>query len=271
MAWSMMAATGAHAAVFAFWPAWHLPDPSALVPVSEFGPMEWISLYEAPPQGTEGSPATSPLTEGAGAIPIEPDLGARATISEEDLAALSDALRDRILRAGFEMPTIAEPLFESLSGDPLDSEGQVALSSGDSTTVRGRSASADGPAAEFPSLEGLSPLDLERLSAIRPEVTLEASSVWVLVRNAAQVNAFMQRRATRGELDPDASGSVSVALWVSATGSVEWTEIVQSSGRTDLDDAALTLFNEVVIFRPARLEGVPMPISAIFTLNFPWR
>jgi TonB family protein len=63
---------------------------------------------------------------------------------------------------------------------------------------------------------------------------------------------------------------VSVAIWVNAAGNVEWAEIVSSSGRPEWDALALELFDDVVTFRPARLEGIPMPMSAIFTVDFPW-
>ena len=54
------------------------------------------------------------------------------------------------------------------------------------------------------------------------------------------------------------------------SGGVEWAETSQSSGRQDLDEIALALFNEVVAFRSARDRGVPVPVSAIFSLDFPW-
>jgi TonB family protein len=64
--------------------------------------------------------------------------------------------------------------------------------------------------------------------------------------------------------------AASVAIWIDERGSVEWAEINQSSGRTDLDELALQLFSEVVAFHPARDQGVRVPISAIFWVNFPW-
>jgi TonB family protein len=65
-------------------------------------------------------------------------------------------------------------------------------------------------------------------------------------------------------------GAASVAIWISAAGSVEWAEIILSSGRREWDDLALELFSDVVTFRPARLQGVNTPMSAIFTVDFPW-
>jgi TonB family protein len=51
---------------------------------------------------------------------------------------------------------------------------------------------------------------------------------------------------------------------------VAWAEISKSSGREDLDELALALFNEVADFRPAREEGVSVSRSVTFALNFPW-
>jgi TonB family protein len=63
---------------------------------------------------------------------------------------------------------------------------------------------------------------------------------------------------------------VSVAVWIDERGAVRWAEIDQSSGRTEMDEAALELFREVALFRPARDEGVPVARSAIFWVRFPW-
>jgi TonB family protein len=93
---------------------------------------------------------------------------------------------------------------------------------------------------------------------------------WVLVRNPDEVDEFMSRVYSRGELEPQAKGSVDVTLWIDERGSVEWAEIAASSGRTDMDEIALALFNEVARFRPAREEGVSISRSVIFTVNFPW-
>ncbi len=80
----------------------------------------------------------------------------------------------------------------------------------------------------------------------------------------------MRESFTRQELSPGVSGSVSVVLFIDEKGSVEWAEISQSSGISGVDDIFLTLFNEVVAFRPARNQGVLVPRSAIFSVRFPW-
>jgi TonB family protein len=115
-------------------------------------------------------------------------------------------------------------------------------------------------------------LALERLAGFSPEVALEASSSWVLIRNPRDVERFMGMHSIN-RVEPASTGTegaVAVALWIDARGSVEWAEIIQSSGREDLDQLALELFNDVVRFRPARLAGVLSPMSAIFSVNFSW-
>ena len=74
---------------------------------------------------------------------------------------------------------------------------------------------------------------------------------------------------TSGE-DSEAEGLVDVAVWIDAWGSVEWAEITRSSGREDVDEIALSLFNEVASFRPAQDQGVRVSMSAIFTIVIPW-
>jgi TonB family protein len=61
-----------------------------------------------------------------------------------------------------------------------------------------------------------------------------------------------------------------VTLWIDERGSVEWAEVSQSSGDRELDEFALSVFNEVAVFRPAREEGVRVSRSVSFALNFPW-
>ena len=102
------------------------------------------------------------------------------------------------------------------------------------------------------------------------QLALLAPEVWVLVRNPTEVEAFLRRSYRRGTLDPSATGSVSVTLWIDERGSVEFAEISKSSGRPTLDEFALALFNEVVVFRPAREYGVSVSRSVTFSVDFPW-
>lgn len=96
------------------------------------------------------------------------------------------------------------------------------------------------------------------------------ASAWVLIRNQMEVEAYLRRSYSEGRLDRTAEGSVSVTLWISREGRVEWAEISESSGRNDLDEFALGLFNEVADFRAARDRGETVSRSVTFSLNFPW-
>ena len=261
MSFSMMAATAAHAAVFALWPMGgprlNLFQPD--LPVDP-GPPVFISMYDLP-EGPEMAQGTLAIPSRSGNAPLDPTAEEqRPGVSEEDLRDMQDDLRNRLVRGASYVPTISDsPVFQGANGSPTDNDNGIG-------GARGMANGASNP-TEFESLKALSAIDLERLNALRPDVALEAASNWVLVRNPAEVWDFMRRHSNPQDRN---AGSVQVALWVSSAGSVEWAEVVGSSGKADLDDIALQLFSKVVSFRPARLEGVPMPMSAVFTINFPW-
>ncbi len=265
MAWSMMAAVAGHATVFALWPTTeryaYLTDPSGELPRPE-----WISLFDAPAasRGADREGGTSSVGPGTGTIalkgrpeemPREGDEPIPASKDEEP--SVSEDLRARLRAEASHAPSLAD----------LRSEGTT---DGLRGFPGGASRSDDSDGGDLPVLRGLSALDLDRLSAIRPDVALEATSDWVLPLNPSAVLDFMRTRLLSGALDRQAHGSVSVAIWVSASGSVDWAEIVESSGRPELDEIALALFKEVVVFRPARLGGTSVPIAAIFVVTFPW-
>ncbi|MFB6240993.1 MAG: energy transducer TonB [Gemmatimonadota bacterium] len=63
---------------------------------------------------------------------------------------------------------------------------------------------------------------------------------------------------------------VSVTVWVDEGGSVEWAEVSESSGRESLDEIALTLFEDVAEFMPAREGDERIPQTMIFQISFPW-
>ena len=258
MGWSMMAATAAHASMFAFWPTGAGPAPMPDLAM-DLEPPTYVSFYDLP-VGPDLTPGTMPVPLREGSAPLTPEAPEQPGMTREDLLDLEEDLRNRLVSGARYIPTIETLGFERVGEAPAS----------DSTTIGGDMGAGEDYPDEYSPLRGLSALDLERLSALRPNVTLEASSSWLLVRNPLAVGTYMRRTSPREDVDNQATGSVSVALWVSASGSVEWAEIVGSSGRSDLDDIALNLFSEVVSFRPARLEGRPMPMSAIFTINFPW-
>ncbi len=262
VAWSMVAAVAVHVVVFAVGPSWDTP---ALSLDLELDPSEmaWISLLEASSSGLGASPGAPPVAEFSDSTGAEPDVGAGGAGLEGGMGDFSEVLRQRLLRRGGPVPTIAEPEPkpepESPSADDPDGTGKESPSIG-----------GDASTADLSSLPEPTSLDLSRLSALRPDIVLAGVSAWVLVLNPAAVVRFMRENFRWQDLAPGVSGSVSVVLFIDEKGSVEWAEISQSSGISDVDEIFLTLFNEIVAFRPARDQGVPVPRSAIFSLTYPW-
>jgi TonB family protein len=243
--------------------------------------IEWFSILEGSqgygddPTLEEGAVASAEPAQGApigvvpDSIPVEIGLetGADGTalVATAILSDVDAALRQRLIGGSAPVPTIVEQT--GLNETPSDASGD---SSGDAQPgIPERDLStADFP--DFSDLPGGNPMDLDRLTALRPELSLSMPSFWVLIRNPIEVEQFIQRSYRSGDLARGADGSVSVALWIDESGSVEWAEISQSSGRPDLDRVALALFSEVAEFRPARDEGVAVPRSVIFSVRFPW-
>lgn len=260
-AWSMVAAVALHAAVLASWPT--LPQHANLEAVLdptqiESAQPEWLfmdqALATAPKDGDGG--AAKPRTGPNAAGPLR---GIQTVEDAPVPEGISPDLRDRLVRSTSFVPTVAD-----------DGSGTGGRRGEDAGAALRGSSLAGLSSSDMESLDELSALDLERLTAVRPEVALEASTAWVLVRNPGQVKDFIVNHASDQLVGGPRTGAASVAIWISAAGSVEWAEIIASSGRSEWDDLALRLFNDVVTFRPARLQGVPTPMSAIFTVDFPW-
>jgi TonB family protein len=289
MSWSLLVAGAAHGAIFGLWPLPQAVAPLAQPEIALDDPI-WVTPFEA--GGDDGlgadaitiaGPVLPPAAEGEGMTTAD---GAQAPIlvqgpgaaNEGEGAGADETIRELLRRTGG-APTMAD------AGSGLAGlEFQTFLAEGENNPLNrlsGRGASARRPGSPDPSAtdrltaDEQSALDmaLERLAGFSPEVALEATSSWVLIRNPRDVERFMGqhsiRRLSAADADVD-EGAVAVALWIDARGSVEWAEIIQSSGRQDLDDLALQLFNDVVRFRPARLAGVLTPMSAIFSVNFSW-
>lgn len=172
-----------------------------------------------------------------------------------------EAFRERLTGRLAPAPSVVEIAEE---------EGPAGEDSSDADDGRDIGVERSLTTADFPELPGSDPLDLDRLSAVRPELVMAVPSAWVLLRNPAEIEQFIMRRYVTGELSRSANGSVSVALWIDESGSVEWAEISESSGHQDIDQVALALFSEVAAFRPARDQGVPTARSVIFSVRFPW-
>jgi TonB family protein len=288
MSWSLIVAGVLHGSIFGLWPLSEAPVPEAETALTLDDPV-WITPYEA--GGDDGlgadaitvaGPVIPPAAEGEGMTTAD---GAQAPIvvqgagaaNEGEGAGADEAIRELLARTGG-TPTMA------MSGTGLTGlEFQSFTAPGEENprnqlAGRGaprRQAAPDPSATDRLTADEQSALDLalERLAGFSPEVALESTSSWVLIRNPRDVERFMGQHSMNRIEATDVTGdegAVAVALWIDARGSVEWAEIIQSSGRDDLDQLALQLFNDVVRFRPARLAGVLSPISAIFSVNFSW-
>ncbi len=250
-----------HAAAFATWPAWERSRIET-DPMQEFLQLEWVSVLEA-----RSAPRLEPAPAmRLGSIPDTiPSIGEVVSVASgtgSTIATLSEAFRERLIGRGALAPTISET-DELRTEEPLD-EDEGSTGNG---TIDPRGGLAE---AEFSELMATEPIDLGRLSAVRPELVLATPSAWVLLRNPREVEEFLIRSYRRGLIDRSDAGSVSVALWIDNRGTVEWAEISNSSGQPGIDQVALELFTDVAAFRPAREEGVTVPRSVIFSLRFPW-
>jgi TonB family protein len=159
---------------------------------------------------------------------------------------------------------VPEPAAESPdSADAGDGTDPRASDGEDPEGLRIREGTSD---LTYERLSNEELLELERLSALRPELALLSPSSWLMVQNPTEVGAFMRDRFRSPAPDEKPQGYLSVSVWIDERGSVEWAEINRSSGRPELDASALELFQRVVAFRPARNEGLRVPVAAIFWL-----
>ncbi len=183
---------------------------------------------------------------------------------EGDFPTLEEALREGFGDRPAPTPEIVEP-------EPVTEREDASVLDESSGSEAGESRA--GRDATLPDLEALTDeeaMDLSRLSALRPELAFHSPSSWILVRNPAEVGAFLQRNFRGGELDEGPGGTVSISVWIDERGSVEWAEINRSSGVPQVDDAALRLFTDIATFRPAREQGIRVPMAVIFWLSYPW-
>lgn len=298
VAWSMMAAFAAHAALFIFGPSWEAVSfPSTHLSL-ESGRGFGLPPF-ADPSSLSGVrlAAVSGLGE-PGPSDLQASLQEWGVLADAGVVERSDTPRERPAGGADPSPSVAEPDPEpDVQAEPqpeaepkpeveeeIDPEAEPdpepeAEAEADREATNPGAVASDGrlPAISVevstpdpPSSPELSSLDLDRLAALRPRLALLTPEVWVLVRNPTEVEAFLKRSYRRGTLDPAATGSVSVTLWIDERGSVEFAEISKSSGRLDLDEFALALFNEVVVFRAAREQGISVSRSVTFSVAFPW-
>jgi len=264
VAWSTVAAIAFHAALFG-WAGFHFVRPLLMEPSPTGGQLVVLPASFAQGTGLEGraTPLAIPEQDAAEAEP--PTSGGlegaeRGGGGEGDAMDLWTAAAQRLTNSGLfraEVVDVDRDPSEEGEGEP-DSLSIAALDSAEALAELAHGDSLD--------LE----LDLERLTDIRPELAVMIPSMWILLRNPTQVESFLRTSYGRWALDRSQPGSVTVTVWIDTKGSVEWAEVSRSSGRNNLDEAALALFNEVVAFRPARQEGVAISGSATFALLFPW-
>ncbi len=95
---------------------------------------------------------------------------------------------------------------------------------------------------------------------------------WPELRNPRTVIRFLRTRYNPVALEAVPERYVSVAMWVSAKGVVEWSEVRGSSGHPVVDQIALTAVNEVAQFAPATRKGFPIPVAVVLSIPFerPW-
>lgn len=263
VAWSTFIAVLLHGALFAFWPAWEveptlLGSPQQVTYLMQPG---WsLPLDAAPGAGDEPGVGILVIAEEDESETGRPSGGGDGEIEAE---AVAEMLRNRLLVGGPTFPTVVD-----LEPAPEESAAEEDETGEDGEP--GRTIDSEPVTTDFADLLELSPLDLERLSMVQPEIVLGAFSEWPLVRNPTEVIRFMTGAYESGRVDPTVTGTVSVTVWIDERGSVGYAEIAESSGRPDMDELALTLFNEVVTFRPARRGGIAVPISVTFWVNLPW-
>lgn len=273
LAWSMIVAVVVHAGVFVLWPDWEV-SPRHLEDLRRPGTVEWISAADLAASGGAGGPEAVPVAESSDSLSEEDEASTASGGNDETWVAgqgasdsLTRALRDRLLGADGPTPTVAEPPTPAVTEPDLESVTQEAAEGEGSstTTIGGRAATAD-----VSDVPGEGAPDLGRLDSLRPELAFGLGSSSVLLRNPREVVNFM-RTASRQRREVGSTRAwMSVTIWVDETGSVEWAEVSESTGREVLDEVGLALFRDVVAFLPAREEGVRVPKSMVFQIWFPW-
>jgi TonB family protein len=263
VAWSTVAAVAVHAALIG-WAGFNVVAPLVRSAPSQ-GQLVVVPALTGG-VGLEGrsAPVALPEEDAPEADP-SPDRGADG--EEEGGAGDDDAVMDLWAAAAERFGYGGLLRAEVVEVDDLGYED--GRPQGDS--LRLRELAAEESLAQLSAADSIgAELDLGRLSEISPELAVMLPSMWILLRNPSEVERFLQRSYGRWTLDPDEPGSVTVTVWIDTRGSVEWAEVSRSSGRSNLDEAALALFTEVASFRPARHEGVSVSGSATFGLLFPW-
>lgn len=297
LAWSTMLGVAAHAAAFAFSPGWDPLDVWVERDLELLGTgTSWVSFDAVPSSGGGGggtavaSGPTFQLQE-PDSLPAGVDAGARIGDPELATLAFTRGLRERLRGRGGPIPMIVEPdrgldqesdrelalppASPTLDDDPPDALDSDALEpdtyeedrQGEEIRVIVESPTLADPASRLET----STLNLSRMAGITPELFMPGTSAWLLIRNPDNVEEYMKIVGYEQYIQGTAAqGLVNVAVWINDRGSVEWSEVTKSSGRVDMDEAALALFSDIASFRPAQDQGVRVSMSVIFSVEFPW-
>ena len=279
LAWSLSLAVLLHAAVFVLGPRWPVLDRPASSEAGEPASGAIAVTRLLPSGGVPGRAARgTPVAE-------RPD-----TAAEESGTATSRAGEDGggSAGAGRGEDLTQEELWERLDGAP----GPRLSLTAPSGREPGAADPEPGPREEAPRSPGAGPeslsiggraatvearaepegdsLGLGRLRSLEPEVVTGLGSAEILLRNPGEVTRFRESAARRRPAVASTRAHVGVAVWVDRSGSVEWAEVSESTGHPALDEVALTLFRDVVAFRPAVEDGKRVPKSMLFYILFPW-
>lgn len=283
VAWSLIAAVLVHAGVFVLLPDW-APDDSPANRAPRPLAMEGISPAALSSPGG-GAVATAVPVEAApdsareeGTRRTADDGGGTADGDRAELASRSGGLRERL--GGADGPTAEvtgtrRASATELAPAPATPRGPEAdTTAGERTDRDGddEAASIGGRAdtAAVATATGERRAGLGRLQGLEANVTAGLGSASVLLRNPREVGRFMSRAGRRNSAARSVETWVSITVWVDEGGSVDWAEVSQSSGRESLDEIALTLFEDVAEFMPAREGDERIPQTMIFQISFPW-
>jgi TonB family protein len=261
--WSVLASVLLHVAVFVGWPDSRAPA-ELRQGLQGAGYLEVLSL------SSDDAPAPS----GAAPRLVEAPDGAEDA-SSEDARSQADALEADAIgwehipaslqRLAALRPELADSLRlrdRDVRSTEADSPDRTSQGTG-SEALRIRLEAAELDLQQLSEEERLS---LERLSAYRPELVVSPPGNWLVLRNPDEVGAFMQARLGIVDSRADERGSIGVAIWVDELGSVQWAEIIHSSGDPRVDGSVLEMFRTVVSFRPAREDGARVSVAAIYWL-----
>jgi len=268
--WSIVCSVFIHAVVFLLWPEVERPIlPGGGSPGATH--LHLIALGEASPTTPQGR--TSPaVLDGAETLGVETGSDSALPGGDEDdengagVSAPDGWSRvDRELwRLAAVRPRFAQEVRPASLQEDTDVDSPAPPGgSGSGEGVRIRRGGEDFAHQRLSDEEILS---LERLSSLRPELVLLSPTNWLVLRNPEEVARFIRSRTDDRQGNGSAAGPIAISLWINDRGSVEWAEISRSSGHSQLDDSALELFRRVATFRPARENGVRVPVAAVFWL-----